>query len=101
MSVLTSVARLPGLTDKLVSEVLKANPNTVIVNQSGSPVDMSAWVDQATTVVQAFYGGNELGNGLADVLFGKVNPSGKLALTFPYVYATVVYVMPLLLTPPG
>ncbi|VDC07331.1 unnamed protein product [Peniophora sp. CBMAI 1063] len=75
--------KLPGLTDKLVSEVLKANPKTVIVNQSGSPVDMSAWIDQATTVIQAFYGGNELGNGLADVLFGKVNPSGKLALTFP------------------
>ena len=70
-----------------MSEVLKANPNAIIVNQSGSPVDMSAWIDQATTVVQAFYGGNELGNGLADVLFGKVNPSGKLALTFPYVNA--------------
>jgi beta-glucosidase len=41
------------------------------------------WVDRADTLLQAFYGGNELGNGLADVLFGKVNPSGRLALTFP------------------
>ncbi|KAI0034128.1 glycoside hydrolase family 3 protein [Vararia minispora EC-137] len=73
---------LPGLTNKLASEVLKANSNTIIVNQSGSPVEMP-WVDNAHTLLQAFYGGNELGNGLADVLFGKVNPSGKLALTFP------------------
>ncbi|KAI0057601.1 glycoside hydrolase family 3 protein [Artomyces pyxidatus] len=73
---------LPGYTNKLVSAVLKANPKTVIVNQSGSPVEMP-WIDEAHTVLQAFYGGNELGSGLADVLFGKVNPSGKLALTFP------------------
>jgi len=73
---------LPGLTNKLVSAVLSANPNTVIVNQSGTPVEMP-WINEASTVLQAFYGGNELGNGLADVLFGKVNPSGKLPLTFP------------------
>ncbi|ETW83697.1 glycoside hydrolase family 3 protein [Heterobasidion irregulare TC 32-1] len=74
--------KLPGLTDRLVTEVLKANPNTVVVNQSGTPVEMP-WIDEAHTLLQAFYGGNELGNGLSDMLFGKVNPSGKLALTFP------------------
>jgi beta-glucosidase len=92
--------RLPGLTNRLVSDILHANPNTVVVNQSGTPVTMP-WIAEADTVIhvrsliglwssalktvflQAFYGGNELGNGLADVLFGKVNPSGKLALTFP------------------
>ncbi|KAF5388345.1 hypothetical protein D9615_000633 [Tricholomella constricta] len=73
---------LPGLTNQLVREVLLANPNTVVVNQSGTPVSMP-WIEEASAVVQAFYGGNELGNGLADVLFGKVNPSGKLPLTFP------------------
>ncbi|KAF7975113.1 hypothetical protein HWV62_10399 [Athelia sp. TMB] len=73
---------LPGLTNRLVSAVLAADPKAVIVNQSGTPVAMP-WVDEAPTLVQAFYGGNELGNGLADVLFGKVNPSAKLALTFP------------------
>jgi beta-glucosidase len=73
---------LPGLINRLVSEVLHADPNTVVVNQSGTPVTMP-WVDDAPTLLQAFYGGNELGNGLADVIFGKVNPSGKLALTFP------------------
>lgn len=94
--------RLPGLTNKLITEVIKANPNTVVVNQSGTPVAMP-WIDDASTVLQvrvydnnnslynldalckAFYGGNELGNGLADVLFGKVNPSGKLPLSFPCV----------------
>ncbi|TRM68227.1 glycoside hydrolase family 3 protein [Schizophyllum amplum] len=73
---------LPGLTNRLVSEVLQANPNTVVVNQSGTPVEMP-WVDEAHTLLQAFYGGNEVGSGMADVLFGNVNPSGKLALTFP------------------
>ncbi|KAI0061708.1 glycoside hydrolase family 3 protein [Artomyces pyxidatus] len=73
---------LPGHADKLVSAVLKANPKTIVVNQSGSPVEMP-WINEAHTVLQAFYGGSELGSGLADVLFGKVNPSGKLALTFP------------------
>ncbi|KAF9481867.1 glycoside hydrolase family 3 protein [Pholiota conissans] len=73
---------LPGRTNDLVLEVLRANPNTVVVNQSGTPVSMP-WIDEAATVLQAFYGGNELGNGLADVLFGRINPSGKLPLTFP------------------
>ncbi|KAJ9113731.1 hypothetical protein QFC20_001756 [Naganishia adeliensis] len=73
---------LPGTTNKLVRAILEANPKTVIVNQTGTPVTMP-WVDQAHSLVQAFYGGNSLGDGLADVLFGKVNPSSKLSLTFP------------------
>jgi len=73
---------LPGYTNKLISEVLLANSNTVVVNQSGTPVRMP-WINEATTLLQAFYGGNELGNGLADVLFGIVNPSAKLPFTFP------------------
>lgn len=74
--------KLPGLSDSLISDILKANPNTIVVNQSGTPVEMP-WISEAHTLLQAFYGGNELGNGLADVIFGKVNPSAKLALTFP------------------
>ncbi|KAE9409912.1 hypothetical protein BT96DRAFT_806236, partial [Gymnopus androsaceus JB14] len=70
---------LPGLTNRLVSEVLNANSETIVINQSGSAVTFP-WIDQATT---AFYGGNELGNGIADVVFGKANPSAKLSLTFP------------------
>ncbi|KAF9528009.1 glycoside hydrolase family 3 protein [Crepidotus variabilis] len=73
---------LPGSTNRLVAEVLKANTSVVVVNQTGTPVRMP-WVHEAHTLVQDFYGGNELGNGLADILFGKVNPSAKLSITFP------------------
>ncbi|KAJ7780939.1 glycoside hydrolase family 3 protein [Mycena metata] len=73
---------LPLLTNTLVTAVLRANPNTIVVNQSGTPVAMP-WIAEASTVVQAFYGGNELGNGLADILWGKVNPSAKVSLSFP------------------
>ena len=52
------------------------------MTQSVTPVAMP-WISKASTVLQAFFGGNEVGNGLADVLFGKVSPSGKLPVTFP------------------
>ncbi|KAH7100142.1 beta-glucosidase precursor, partial [Auriculariales sp. MPI-PUGE-AT-0066] len=74
--------KLPCDTDSLVHAVLAANPNTIVVNQSGMPVEMP-WIDQVHTLVQAFFGGNETGNGIADVLFGKANPSSKLPVTFP------------------
>lgn len=73
---------LPPNTDELITKVLEANPNTVIVLQSGTPVAMP-WIDKANAVLHAWYGGNETGNAIADVLFGNVNPSGKLSLTFP------------------
>ncbi|XBW34803.1 hypothetical protein QEN19_000369 [Hanseniaspora menglaensis] len=73
---------LPRATNELVTSILKANPNTVIVNQSGTPVEMP-WIQKAPAVVQAYYGGNELGNAIADVIFGKTNPSGKLTITWP------------------
>ncbi|KAL6936073.1 hypothetical protein ACO0OL_002264 [Hanseniaspora opuntiae] len=73
---------LPGLTDTLVSEVLKANPNAIVVNQSGTPVTVP-WIDQCKVFLQAYYGGNELGNAIADVIFGNVNPGGKLSLSWP------------------
>ncbi|TVY45305.1 putative beta-glucosidase I, partial [Lachnellula occidentalis] len=73
---------LPGYLDLLISRVAKSNPNTAVVLQAGSPVEMS-WIDDVSSVVQAWYGGNECGNAIADVLFGDVNPSGKLSLSFP------------------
>lgn len=73
---------LPRATNELVNAVLKANPNTIIVNQSGCPVELP-WIQKAPALIQAYYGGNELGNAIADVIFGKVNPSGKLSITWP------------------
>ncbi|PWY75366.1 hypothetical protein BO70DRAFT_372618 [Aspergillus heteromorphus CBS 117.55] len=73
---------LPPHTDELIARVLKANPDTVVVLQSGTPMAMP-WITEAKAVLHAWYGGNETGNGLADVIFGDVNPSGKLPLTFP------------------
>jgi beta-glucosidase len=73
---------LPPPMDEMIAAVAAANPNTVVVMQSGTPVRMP-WVDDVAAVVQAWYGGNETGNVIADVLFGDVNPSGKLSLSFP------------------
>ncbi|KAG9233164.1 glycoside hydrolase superfamily [Amylocarpus encephaloides] len=71
-----------GSQDRLVDAVLEANPNTIVVNQSGSPVTMP-WADRVPAILQAWYQGQEAGNALADVLFGLRNPSGKLPTTFP------------------
>lgn len=73
---------LPPGSDELISRVLAANPNAVVVIQSGTPVTMP-WAKDARAVVQAWFGGNECGNGIADVLYGDVNPSAKLPITFP------------------
>jgi beta-glucosidase len=74
--------KLPGYLDTLISQVAKSNPNTVVVLQAGSPIEMP-WIDDVSSVIHAWYGGNECGNAIADVLFGDTNPSGKLSLTFP------------------
>jgi beta-glucosidase len=73
---------LPEEQDELAAAVLTANPRTIVINFSGSPVAMP-WAPKAATILQAWFLGSELGNGLADVLLGKVNPSGKLPVTFP------------------
>ncbi|PGH18176.1 hypothetical protein AJ80_04563 [Polytolypa hystricis UAMH7299] len=71
-----------GSQDRLISAVVKANPNTIVVNQSGTPVTMP-WADEVPAIIQAWYQGQEAGNALADVLLGYANPSGKLPTTFP------------------
>jgi beta-glucosidase len=73
---------LPPNTDRLLSQILKANSSAVICVSSGGPYSMP-WLDQAKSLLQVWYGGNETGNAIADVLYGITNPSGKLPLSFP------------------
>ena len=62
--------------------MLAANPHTIVVLKSGGPV-LLPWVDQAPAILEAWYPGEEDGAAVAAVLFGEVNPSGKLPITFP------------------
>lgn len=73
---------MPPHVDELISAVLAARPNTVVITQAGNPISMP-WRRAASTMVHSWYGGNEAGNAVADVLFGRINPSGKLPMTFP------------------
>jgi len=75
--------KLPYGQDDLIAQVAAANPRTIVVLVSGSPVEMGAWVDKVPAVLEAWYGGSEAGNALARILFGDVSPSGKLPCTFP------------------
>lgn len=74
---------LPGEQVALIERVAAVNPRTIVVLTSGGPLNMLPWLDKVAAVVQAWYPGQELGNAVADVLFGDVNASGKLPTTFP------------------
>jgi beta-glucosidase len=73
---------LPGRQDDLVTAVAAANPRTVVVLQTGGPVEMP-WLAAVPAVVQAWYPGQECGNAIADVLTGAAEPGGRLPQTFP------------------
>jgi beta-glucosidase len=69
-----------GSQDRLIEAVCAANPRTIVVNQTGTPITMP-WVDSVPAIIQAWYQGQEAGNALADVLFGLKSPSGKLPVS--------------------
>jgi beta-glucosidase len=73
---------LPPAQEALVDAVVAANPRTVVVLNAGSPLALP-FADRVPALVQLYYGGQEAGNALADVLFGDVNPSGRLPTTVP------------------
>ncbi len=84
---------LPSAQDELISAVAAANPHTVVVVDAGAPVAMP-WLNQVASVVDAWYPGQSSGTSLADVLFGKVDPSGHLPVTFPTSLSQVPASMP-------
>ncbi len=77
---------LPGRQNELVEAVAAANPRTVVVLQSGGPVEMP-WLDKVAAVVSAWYPGQEAGNAIADVLTGAAEPGGRLPQSFPVRWA--------------
>ena len=80
---------LPEQHDRLIAAVCEANPNTVVVLSNGAPVTMP-WVNAAKAILEGYLAGQGGGVAIADVLFGRVNPSGKLAETFPLRQADVL-----------
>jgi beta-glucosidase len=74
--------KLHGRQNELIAAVAAANPRTAVFLVSGSAVEMP-WIDKVPCVVQMWYAGMEGGNAAADIVFGDVNPSGKLPITFP------------------
>ena len=74
--------RLPECQNRLIAEILKVQPNTVIVLHNGSPVEMP-WLNDIKGLLEAYLGGQAGGTAVANILYGKVNPSGKLAETMP------------------
>jgi beta-glucosidase len=79
---------LPADQNQLVTDVAAANPNTVVVVNSGSAVTMP-WAGSVRGIIESWYPGQEYGNALASLLFGDVDPSGKLPVTFPASLADV------------
>jgi beta-glucosidase len=73
---------LPGDQDRLIGAVADANPRTVVVLHTSNPVAMP-WIDKVAAVIEAWYPGQEAGPSIASILFGDVNPSGRLPVTFP------------------
>jgi beta-glucosidase len=73
---------LPPGQDALIKAMAAANENTVVVMTSGGAVDMTAWIDDVPALLQAWYAGQEGGTAIAEILFGAVNPSGRLPATF-------------------
>lgn len=88
---------LPDNQDAIIEQVAAANPRTIVVLESSSAVTMP-WLDKVGGVLEAWYAGNKGADAVADILFGDVNPSAKLPMTFPRSVADLPH--PQLVTPP-
>ncbi len=74
---------LPDEQDEMISAVVKANPRTVVVLNTGCMVLVNRWAEAVPAILQAWYAGQDDGRVISDALFGTINPSGKLPITFP------------------
>jgi beta-glucosidase len=88
---------LPGNQDALIEQVADANPKTIVVLETGTAVVMP-WIDKVAGVIEAWYAGNKGADAVANVLYGNVNPSAKLPITFPLSVADLPH--PDLVKPP-
>ncbi len=88
---------LPDYQDGLIEQVAAANPKTIVVLETGTAVTMP-WIDRVSGVVEAWYAGSKGANAVANILFGDVNPSAKLPMTFPRSEDDLPH--PQLVTPP-
>ncbi len=90
--------QLPPGQDELIEKIAAANPNTIVTVTSGGSVDASRWIDHVAALLENWYPGQEGGTALAEVVFGDVNPSGRLPISwerrlsdnpsYPYYYPT-------------
>lgn len=74
---------IPAHQEKLIQEIAKVQPNTIVVLHNGSPIAMP-WAEDVKGILELYLGGEAVGTAVANLLYGKVNPSGRLAETFPY-----------------
>lgn len=74
--------QLPACQNRLISEILKVQKNVIVVLHNGSPVELP-WMNEVKGILESYLGGQAVGGALANILYGKVNPSGKLAESFP------------------
>lgn len=76
--------QLKGNQEELFQELLEVNKNVVVVLMNGRPLAIPNVVEQAPAILETWFAGSQAGHAIADVLFGKYNPSGKLPVSFPY-----------------
>ncbi|MGE5458669.1 MAG: glycoside hydrolase family 3 C-terminal domain-containing protein, partial [Methanococcaceae archaeon] len=75
---------LPDEQEQLIQAVSKVNKNTIVILSTGSPVLMDNWINNVNGIIETWFGGEEMGRAIADVISGAYNPGGKLPLTFPH-----------------
>lgn len=74
---------LPNNQDELIKKIVNANPKTIVVLSTGSPVLMNEWIDDVPGIIETWFAGEQAGNAVSEILLGEYNPSGKLPITFP------------------